>query len=307
MKWIVFAYSLSKEQSSTRVSLWRRLQRLGAVAPAGNLYVLPAKDECIEAFQWLTKEIQEAGGQAIMFYCQQVAGMTEDALIRLFCEARAKDYALIWDELALIEGDLKAPSEDLTAVHGNLTKLRRQFVEFSRIDYFDCPETKDIQSRLAQIERQLAGDAGDFPAIATHDPADFVGKTWVTRPQPYVDRLASIWLINRFIDPDATFRFGHQPEPHEISFDMPDAQFRHVGNLCTFEVLMASFNLASGALTKLAQIIHEMDLYDGLYHHPEISGLEMVLKGWLGQGLSDQELQERGIMLFDGLLAAASF
>lgn len=304
MAWITFAYSLSKDKSNTRVTLWRRLQRLGAVAPAGNLYVLPALDECIEAFQWLTQEIQSAGGQAVMFYCEQIEGLSEQALIDLFCEARAKEYEAIRDEMIILQDKLKNPPEDRSETLADLAKLRRQYADIARIDYFRCPQGKDLENRLTQIEQTVAGNNKSVPAIAILDAAEFVGKTWVTRPQPYVDRLASIWLIRRFIDPDATIRYSQQPAPSEISFDMPNAQFRHVGNLCTFEVLISSFGLAADGLARLAEFVHEIDLRDSIYHHPEASGIEMLLTGWLHQGLSDEALEERGLTLFDGLLSA---
>lgn len=304
MTWITFAYSLSKDKSNTRVTLWRRLQRLGAVAPAGNLYVLPAQDECIEAFQWLTQEIQSAGGQAIMFYCEQIEGLSEQALIDLFCEARAKEYEVIQDEVIILQDELKNPPEDLSEILANLTKLRRQYADIARIDYFGCPQGKALENQLTQVEQTLAGNSKSVSDIALLDAAEFVGKTWVTRPQPYVDRLASIWLIRRFIDPDATIRYSQQPAPSEISFDMPNARFGHVGNLCTFEVLMASFGLAAGGLSRLAEIVHEIDLRDSIYHHPETLGIELLLTGWQRQGLSDEALEERGLVLFDGLLSA---
>ena len=136
------------------------------------------------------------------------------------------------------------------------------------------------------------------------ESADFLSKTWVTRPQPHVDRLSSIWLIRRYIDPQATLRYSHKPKKSEISFDMPNAKFGHTGNLCTFETLIATFQIQTDGLAKLAEIIHEIDLHDGLYNHPETVGIDAILQGWLKQNLSNQELETRGLALFDGLLAS---
>lgn len=306
MAWITFAYSLSKNKSSARVSLWRRLQRLGAVAPAGNLYVLPALDDCIESFQWLTQEIQEAGGQAIMFYAEQIEGMTEQDLIDLFCEARRKDYDAILDEIMAIENELTADALDESAnFQPSIVKLRRQYADVLRIDYFDCPQGIQTETRLSELEQNIAGESVMNTAIKQLNINDFQGKTWVTRPQPHVDRLSSIWLIRRFIDATATIRFSHEPTETEISFDMPNAQFSHVGNLCTFETLLTSFQISVDGLPKIAEIIHELDLHDGIYNHPEIVGIGLILQGWRQQeALSDGELEERGLALFDGLLSA---
>ncbi len=299
MSWIIFAYSLPKNKSSVRVALWRRLQRLGAIAPAGNLYVLPAHDECVESFQWLTQEIQSADGQAITFHSEQIDGMTEQALIGLFCAARAKDYDALLTDLTQLDA-----SADVDTLQPTIAKLRRQFADIQRIDYFDCPEGSVVATRLSQLERALLGEDAIIPTIAPLELADFQNKVWVTRPQPHVDRLSSIWLIRRFIDANATIRYSHDVAEGEISFDMPNAQFSHTGSLCTFETLRETFQLAAPGLTKVAEIVHEIDLHDGIYNHPETVGLDLLLKGWLAQQLSDTALEERGLALFDGLLAA---
>lgn len=305
MAWITFAYSLPKNKSSARVSLWRRLQRLGAIAPAGNVYVLPATDDCVESFQWLTQEIQTTGGQAIMFHCEQIEGMSEQALIELFCEARAKDYQAILDEANALESELnKTDAEEDSSIRQSMAKLRRQYADVTRIDYFDCPEGQIVENRLSQLEQLLAGGHEMQLNISILDTSDFQGKIWVTRPQPFVDRLASIWLIRRFIDISAEIRYSHQPENDGISFDMPNAQFGHTGNLCTFETLIKTFQISADGLNKIAEIIHEVDLHDGIYNHPETFGIDAVLKGWSQQGLSDQELEARGLVLMDGLLSA---
>ncbi|MEM7115337.1 MAG: chromate resistance protein ChrB domain-containing protein [Chloroflexota bacterium] len=308
MSWITFAYSLSsKDKSSARVTLWRRLQRLGAVAPAGNLYLLPAHDDCVESFQWLTQEVQQAGGQAIMAHCDQFEGMSEGAIVALFCAARGKEYESILTEVETLERTATDATPDALAVmQSTLAKLRRQFVDVQRIDYFDCAEATAVSTRLTQLEQKLAGESHQILEIVVQKTADFQNKTWVTRPQPHVDRLSSIWLIRRFIDANPTIRYSHQPAESDISFDMPNAHFGHSGNLCTFETLIHTFQIEAAGLPKLAEIIHEIDLHDGLYNHPEVVGIDAVLRGWLAQSLSDKELEQRGLMLFDGLLATVS-
>lgn len=305
--WITFAYSLpSKNKSSARVTIWRRLQRLGAVAPAGNLYLLPALDECIESFQWLTQEVQQAGGQAIMAHCHQFDGLSEQTIIDLFCATRAKEYAAIANEAIAVEEMLATGEAELHALQLNVAKLRRQYADIVRIDYFNCPEGATLAARLAQLERQLTGGDNMILELQILKTADFQQKTWVTRPRPHVDRLSSIWLIRRFIDAQATIRYSHQPTSSEITFDMPNAQFGHIGRLCTFETLIATFQIKIAGLQKLAEIVHEIDLHDALYHYPETVGIETVLAGWRRQELGDAELEARGLTLFDGLLAANS-
>jgi len=120
-----------------------------------------------------------------------------------------------------------------------------------------------------------------------------------------VDRLASAWLIRRLIDPEAEIRYGEAPEAGEVSFDMRDAEFGHQGNLCTFETLIAAFGLgADPALAALAEIVHEIDLRDGLSARPEIPGIDGLLRGWASAGWSDSELERHGTALFEGLYLA---
>jgi hypothetical protein len=134
--------------------------------------------------------------------------------------------------------------------------------------------------------------------------AAYQDKQWVTRPQPHVDRLACIWLIRRFINPYAVIYYADGPEPGQVSFDMPEADFGHTGNWCTFETMLKAFQLEAPGLSTLAEIVHEIDLRDERHLHSEIAGVEAVLQGWQWLSLSDLELESRGLALFDGLLAA---
>jgi hypothetical protein len=126
----------------------------------------------------------------------------------------------------------------------------------------------------------------------------------VTRPRPHVDRLACAWLIRRFINPDANIRYATIPEPDEVAFDMPDAQFGHLGVSCSFETMLRAFGFSDPALQTIAEIVHAIDLRDGRYAQPEIEGIAAILQGWLLNDLSDAELEARGVALFEGLYAA---
>ncbi len=308
MNWIVFSYSLpSKSGSSPRVTLWRRLRRLGAISPTGGIYVLPAQDECIEAFQWLAQEIEQVKGQALVMHVQQFDGLNDAQLIELFRSACAEDYAAIETEAKALQQAIETnlTPDQAIELQDTLVKLQRQYTEVMRIDYFDSPEGVAVGVQLAQIARTLAPDS-DTPHVETVALADYQGKVWVTRPQPHVDRLASIWLIRRFIDPNATIRYGLQIEPNEISFDMNQADFGHSGPLCTFETMIRAFNLDTPGLSLVAEIVHEIDLRDERYFHPEITGIDIILKGWLQLDLSDIELETRGLTLFDSLFEMLS-
>lgn len=309
MNWIAFSYSLpAKRASSARVSLWRRLQRLGAVTPKAGVYVLPAQDECVEAFQWLAQEVQEMGGDAVVMRVDRFEGLLDAKLMELFQHACRDKYAEIEKEVLRLEKTLRLSRTSIDRAEGlgKLEKLRKRHAEIAEIDFFNSPEGTKVGALLRGMEERLRpGDAVVAP-VPPMNITDYRHARWVTRPRPHVDRLACAWLIRRFIDPTAEIRYATRPEPGEVGFDMRDAVFGHRGNRCTFETMMAAFNLKEPSLQGIAEIVHEIDLRDGRYARPETDGIALVLKGWLMGGLPDAEIERRGIALFEGLFAALS-
>jgi hypothetical protein len=299
--WIVFSYTLpAKARSSARVALWRRLRRLGAISPAGGVYVLPVREECAEGFQWLAQEIRQANGEALVMRVEQFEGLTDEQLIALFNAARKEEYAPVDAHAAALEKQLT--TKNRAPLQAALDKLRRQHAEIARIDYFDCPEGIRVGARLAKITESRAPSLAVAENISSERVKEFRGKRWVTRPRPHVDRLACAWLIRRFIDSSAPIRYAQQPKPNEIAFDMEGGKFGHRGNLCTFETMMNAFGLSEPAVRAMSQVIHEIDLRDGKYaSQPAVEGIDFVLKGWLLADLSDAELETRGVALFEGL------
>lgn len=309
MNWLVFSYSLpSKSQSSPRVALWRRLRRLGAISVKTGVHVLPARDECVEAFQWLAQEVQQAKGEALLIHVEQFEGLTDSQLIELFRAARQQEYAEIDAQAEQIEKtiSMKTKTEDQEQVREAISKLRKRYSEILRIDFFDCPEATQVAARLTRIEQALSFRELTAADLVPAAIAEYQSKRWVTRPRPFIDRLACAWLIRRFINPNALIRYSLQPEPDEVAFDMKESEFGHQGNLCSFETMLVRFNLDKPGLRTIGEIIHELDLRDGQYAHPQAVGVEVVLRGWLLMGLSDTELESRGVELFEGLYAALS-
>ncbi len=308
MDWIAFSYSLpSKEGSSPRVTLWRRLRRLGALPIAGGTQILPARDECLESFQWLAQEIRTANGEAAVMRVRELQGLTDQQLVALFCEARAEDYRHIESHAAELR-QIADESKDVDSlqVRERLARLRHRFGEIARIDYFDCSEGKRVASLLDEIEQVLSPTPAVTESVPHADTGEFRERRWVTRPRPYIDRLACIWFIRRFINPNAHIRYSAEIATDEVGFDMVGAVFGHRGNLCTFETMKAAFAVEDTGLQSLAEIVHEIDLHDGRYARPEVAGVEMVLKGWSKAALSDAELEARGISLFEGLYTSLS-
>ncbi len=300
--WVVFSYSLpSTSRSSPRVTVWRRLRSLGAISPKGGVYVLPGRDECVEAFQWLAQEVEQAKGDALVMRVERFEGLKDAQLVELFQTARKRDYEELDAQAAQLEKLIrgKRRPQDLARARDRLAKLRRGRAEIARIDFFDSPEGAQVVSRLARIAQALSPSQSSSPSVPPADVAAYRGKRWVTRPHPHVDRVACAWLIRRFIDPKAVIRYATAPGAGEVAFDMSNAEFGHRGNLCTFETMVKAFGLNDPRLQAIAEIVHEIDLRDGRYVRPEIAGIDAILSGW--KAYSDAEQESHGTALFEGL------
>jgi hypothetical protein len=309
MTWLVFSYSLpSKAQSSPRVALWRRLRRLGAIAPTGGIHLLPAREECLEAFQWLAAEAKQADGDALVMHVEQFEGLSDAELMECFRQTRAEDYAKLEAQAHEIEKSLRGQlnPEERPRLQEALNKLQRRHADIVRVDFFDALEGSRVASQLARLAQALAPREATAVSVSSTPLAAYRDKRWVTRPRPHVDRLSCIWLIRRFINPQAMVRYAPTPEPGEVAFDMPNGEFTHRGHLCTFETMVSAFGLDDPSLQPMGEIIHEIDLRDGRYRHPETAGVDAVLTGWLLARLSDSELEVHGVALFEGLYADLS-
>ncbi|MFL5515653.1 MAG: chromate resistance protein ChrB domain-containing protein [Gemmatimonadales bacterium] len=162
---------------------------------------------------------------------------------------------------------------------------------------------EEIEAMLhaESIESSAAGDREGPEQVAP-------GRTWVTRTGVFVDRIASAWLIRRFIDPEARFKFvparGYRPEPGELRFDMFEAEYTHEGERCTFQTLVARFGLRDAALTAIGEIVHDIDCKDEQFGRPETQGVARLLRGIADTTSDDTERLERGSRLFDDLYGA---
>jgi hypothetical protein len=252
--------------------------------------------------------MRQAGGEAVVMHVEAFAGLTDQQIVEMFRAARAEEYAELEGQVAELEKGIlsAAKPEELPDVQEALARLRRRHAEIARSDYFDSAEGTRVAARLAQVAQLLAASI----APAVHVPrvalSDFRGRRWITRPRPHVDRLSCTWLIRRFIDSSAIIHYGGEPEPEEVTFDMEGAEFGHQGNLCTFEVMLRAFGFDEPGLHTLAQIVHEIDLRDGLYARPETAGLDAVLTGWLAADLTDEQLAAHSTAVYEGLYNSLS-
>ena len=148
----------------------------------------------------------------------------------------------------------------------------------------------------------LANQAATEPVDRAGRPS---GATWVTRQGVFIDRIASAWLIRRFIDPKALFKFvparGYAAKPGELRFDMYQGEYTHVGERCTFEVLLQSFALDDPGLTAIGEIVHDIDVKEDKYGRRETAGVLAVVQGIANVTKDDAERVARGAAVFDGL------
>jgi hypothetical protein len=241
-------------------------------------------------------------------HVEHFEGLGDADLMERFRQARADDYAELKAQADELEKDLRGRlnPEERSQLREAVKKLQRRHADVVRVDYFDAPEGSLVASALARLEQAFAPQEATPVRVSSAPHAAYRNRRWVTRPRPHVDRLSCVWLIRRFIDPEAVVRYSPTPEPGEVGFDMPHGEFTHRGPLCTFETMVRAFALEDPSLQPMGEIIHEIDLRDGRYGHPETAGLDAVLKGWLLAGLADAALEAHGVALFEGLYADLS-
>ena len=293
--------------SSLRVRVWRRLRTLGAVPLKRSAYLLPDTPERYEDFQWLAQEIQRDGGDATLVRVQQIENVSPADVQRLFHEPREQDYKhLAARYRRLLQGLDRKTAAASARVHDELTRLAKDHQRIREIDFFVAPggaEVRRLEEAIAMRTRRPES-ARSEPA-PTLDLTKLRGRRWVTRPRPHVDRVASAWLIKRFIDPDAQFTFAPPAEfPKDaIAFDAPGVELSHHGEDCTFETLIKRARLRDRRLTRLAEVVHEADLRDGKYPHEEARGIDVAIRALLAASSDDHQVLGQGMTLFEGLYA----
>jgi hypothetical protein len=308
-RWLVLFHQLPPKPAYMRVKVWRRLQALGAVIVKNSVYVLPQSEAARESLLQLLHEIRNQNGEAAICEAEFIAGASDADIIKLFQNARDEDYEALAKEIdeaarswtSGANGPLPVWSPE---VRTQLTKFHKRWNEIQAIDYFSAPAGRAVETTLQNLE--ASWKVGERRSDEQARLSNFSGRTWVTRKGIGVDRIASAWLIRRFIDQRAKFKFidakTYVQQPAELRFDMNEAEFTHIGDMCTFEVLVQQTKLDSHpALRALAEIIHELDLKDGKYNRPEATGIGLLLEGIVAQNAADPERLARGTELFENL------
>lgn len=307
--WLLLIHQLPAKPAYARVKVWRRLQALGAVTVKNAVYALPANADTREDFAWLAQEIRESEGEAVVCEASLVEGLTDAELRALFDTARDEDYLKIAQEArevgARLSNDL--PDNVLADVASQTTRLRKQLDAIVAIDFFGATGRLTAEDLVSGIEAALKqeDDAMSDSKTAVPPPGPLKERVWVTRQGVQIDRIASAWLIRRFIDPEARFKFvpgtGYKPLQGELRFDMFEGEFTHRGDRCTFEVLVAHSGLTDPALTAIGEIVHDIDLKDGKYGREETGGVRSLISGIASARADDEQRISRGSTVFDDL------
>ncbi|MBA4284517.1 MAG: chromate resistance protein [Xanthomonadaceae bacterium] len=304
MNWLIMVLSLPTENATVRQRAWRSLKAAGAAALRDGVYVLPAAAERRAVLEAVATDVTGGGGVTHLLTAQ-----AEDDTPYVALFDRSRDYTELLADATRLRESLPdtTPAEALKRTR----KLRRAFESITAIDFFPDEARRQVEDTLAELEmtcaRLQAPDEPHFVAgrIQRLRTADYQGRLWATRQRPWVDRLASAWLIRRFIDPEARFLWLAHPAdcpPEALGFDFDGATFSHVGHRVTFEVLAASFDLERGPIARLGLLVHYLDV--GGAPPPEAPGVESVLAGLRDTTADDDQLLEHACAVFDGLLAS---
>lgn len=298
--------SLPTKAATGRMRIWRALKGLGCATLRDGVYLLPDSTEHAAALAEVAADVIGVAGSAEVYHLSARDPDQEAGLRALF--DRAGDYAAIAEEARLLGQGLEAI--DGLAATRKLQALHRRFVQVTGIDFFPGEAQRQTLSLLdelrAAVDRHCSPDEptprqADLPRLKRDD---YRGRTWATRARPWVDRLASAWLIRRQIDPRADFVWLAAPadcQPGWLGFDFDGAAFSHVGNKVTFETLLASFGLDDDpALARLGALVHCLDV--GGLPVADAPGVESLLAGLRAGEPDDDRLLERAGEVFDWLM-----
>jgi hypothetical protein len=299
--------SLPAHNSTVRMRVWRALKETGCGVLRDGVYVLPEGAGGAKALPAIESDIRAAGGFAMTVDLRLKA--TQGLAVRRLFD-RSADYGALLQKVRAARKAL--PRLGHRKAQTTVVRLERAFARLAAIDFFPAQAKRQAAQALAELRQGLreAYSRGEPRAAKKHlrlvDKAKYQKRVWATRKHPWVDRLASAWLIKRFIDRQARFVWLERPSQRprkSVGFDFDGADFSHVGNRVTFEVLLASFGLDHDpGLAALAAAVHFLDV--GGVPVPEAKGLETLLRGIKENARSDDALLAEAMRIFDHFYSA---
>ncbi|KMN50557.1 hypothetical protein VL04_10755 [Chromobacterium violaceum] len=306
INWLVLVATVAGRNGTLRVRLWRQMKAIGAAALRDGVYLLPARPELRQTLANWRDELLAADGMAHVLQVVEDDPATQAGWRALF--DRSEAYQQWGEALAAL---LAQPPGAESDARRSLRQLRKELEAIAAIDFFAGESLKSARRQCNDAEKWLIrryspdeplAVGGDIPRL---ELADYQQRLWATRARPWVDRVASAWLIRRFIDPAARFAWltdVHACPAEALGFDFDGAAFTHIGERVTFEVLLASFGLEHDpALSRLGELVHALDLGGSVV--PEGAGFEAVLGGSRSRIADDDLLLADIINVLDSLYA----
>jgi hypothetical protein len=317
--WLIFFYSVPSKPVSNRMKIWRRLAKAGALPFSGAVYILPDNEEHSEFLLWLITDITSMGGEGAFIRAEKIETVKNTDLIRLFYQQKKDAYLAIEKRLDDLDRKINSirkgsDAQDVRGLTDNFARLSREFGEIRRTDFFSSPAGEGLHKRLKNTGKEIKGVSGPDTGrreetVKPRKIRDYQDRTWVSRKKPFVDRMASAWLIKTFIDKQAVFKLMEDSEIEAlgskvVTFDIKAGEFTHAGDMCTFEVLVKAFGLKNRALRRIAELVHQLDINDEKYQHPEAEGVKDILTGIRKTARNDLEALEKGMAVFGMLYAS---
>jgi hypothetical protein len=301
--WLLLFHQLPSRPPYLRVKIWRLLRDAGAVMVRNCAYVLPATPESREAFGKIRRDIEHGRGQAVLASAHFVEGLADGEIRALFNKARNADYAALEKQLRVLAQTGKRKPSRGDDIRARLERLGQRLAHIRALDFFQASGHQAVEALLSRLEHDPI--VTGTPPGAPSERKAVRRRTWVTRRNIHVDRIACAWLIGRFIDPEAVFKFTagkrYRPLPGELRFDMADAEFTHEGDKCSFEVLLERLGPSDAALHAIGEIIHDLDIRDGKFGRPESAAVAEAIDDICRTQPGDSGRIGRGGVLFDGL------
>jgi len=296
-EWLLLIHQLPPTPNYLRVKVARRMQRIGAVAIKNTVYTLPTTESALEDFQWTVREIHAEGGEANLFEARVIEGLSDGEIQQLFKAARDEDYEAIASEARSLD------REDPQRLALDIARLRKRIADVQSIDFFGAPKGQLAVAVVEELARTIEEPAQASSQAESSDT--YRDRTWVTRAGVHVDRMASAWLIRRFVDPEAHFKFvtekQYTPKNGEVRFDMFNAEFTHEGDRCTFEVLVDRMRLDDPALRAIAEVVHDIDLKETKFDRPETSGIAVLVSAIAMAHRDDEQRIARAAAVLEDL------
>lgn len=305
-EWLLLIHQLPPRPLYLRAQVRRRLAQVGAVPLKNSVYVLPDHAECLEDFQWIAQEAIAGGGEAMVCRVAFVGSPTGGELKTRFHDVAAQRFAPVTRTLTEYLTTQRRRKHHPPA-EADVLRLQRLVDAAAKTDFFGSDAGREAQTLMKAI-KSLSKTSTRTTDRRGVSAADLAGRVWVTRRDPHIDRLATAWLIRRFVDPAARFRFvdaiGGTVGKGEQSFDMVGADFGHDGDRCSFETMVGRLRLTDPALDNLAEIVHDLDLKDGKFGRPDAAGVQRLVDGLCAAHEDSGARVQAALPIFDTLFAS---